>query len=569
MKKIFFLLIILTVAGNFSCKKFLQEENLGGITSSTYYTDTKGYESLVNSCYGSLRGIYDQDPFLFEYGTDVTTRGDQEAISGTLGDRQTRAIGLNEYRTLAADNSGVSVVFTAAYSGIQRCNTAISRGPSIPGIDPALAKKRVGEASFIRAYYYYLLAENFGNVPIVSDEISTVITHFVPNKEQEVYDFILSDLNTALNSVDVSTSDFGRVTQGAVKHLLALVYLTRGYKTYGTADDFTKAAQYADQVITSGGYTLLPNFADVFAYTNQMNKEIIWSVQYNSTSLTPSGSGSQNFGNGQNILFGWRLFKEPGFAEGDQVYGRRIADVMPTQYLYTLYNTSKDARYDGTFLSQFNAVQNATLNGKPVTKGDLRFYFPKWDRAFTATDSIALKTANPNAEIITFPRWKQDFSNIGGAEKWPMVNKFYDPNALLPVAQSGLYTSTRDVFIFRLAETYLIAAEAYFKLNQTGTAADRINVIRKRATIAGQNMQISAAEVNIDFILDERARELEGEYKRWFDLKRTHKLNRAFENNILTRQANPSGIADKYYLRPIPQSVIDRDSEGYPQNPGY
>lgn len=242
---------------------------------------------------------------------------------------------------------------------------------------------------------------------------------------------------------------------------------------------------------------------------------------------------------------------------------------MPTQYIYTLYNTTKDTRYDGTFLSQFNAIQNATLNGKAVTKGDLRFYFPKWDQPFTAADSIALKTANPNVEIITFPRWKQDFSNIGGAEKWPMVNKFYDPTALLPNAQSGTYTSTRDVFIFRLAETYLIAAEAYFKLGQTSTAADRINVIRARATISGQNMQITAADVNIDFILDERARELEGEYKRWFDLKRTHKLDRAFQYNILTKQANPGGVIDKYYLRPIPQSVIDRDSGGYPQNPGY
>jgi len=569
MKNISYLVVLTLTLGNVSCKKFLEEQNLGGITSTNYYTNTAGYESLVNSCYGSLRGIYDKDPFLFEYGTDVTTRGDIEAISGSLSDRQTRAIGLDEYATLNTDNSGVSGIWNACYSGIQRCNTAINRGPTIPGIDPALAKKRIGEASFIRAYYYYLLVENWGDVPIVTNEITTPITHFTPSKEQDVYDLILSDLTTALNSVDVTTSDFGRITQGAVKHFMALIYLTRGYKSYGSTADFTQAASLADDVISSGTYGILPSFADVFNADNQKNKEIIWSVQYDASSLTKSGNANQNYGNGQNILFGWRIWQQPGFFEGDPVYNRRIADYMPTQYLYTLYNTAKDARYDATFLSQFYASQASSLNGKPVNKGDLRFYFPKWDQPFSAADSIALKNANPNVQIVTYKNWKQNFSNLGGAEMFPMVNKFYDPKALLPGAQSGTYTSTRDVYIFRLAETYLIAAEAYFKLGQNGTAADRINVVRARATLPGQNMQIAASDVTIDFILDERARELEGEYKRWLDLKRTHKLDRAFTYNLLTQQTNPNGILDKYYLRPIPQSVINLDDESYPQNTGY
>ncbi|WPU98425.1 RagB/SusD family nutrient uptake outer membrane protein [Mucilaginibacter sp. cycad4] len=568
MKKIFYILILILVLGNFSCKKYLQEENLSGITSTNYYTNTAGYESLVNSCYGSLRSTYNADPFLFEYGTDVTTRGDQEAVSGTLGDRQTRAIALDEYNTLAADNSGVSATFNSCYSGIQRCNTAINRGPSVPGIDLALAKKRVGEASFIRAYYYYLLVENWGRVPIVTEEISSPITHFTPSEEKDVYNLIISDLNTALSNVDETTTDFGRVTKGAARHFLALIYLTRGYKSYGSSADFTQAAQLADQVINSGTYTLLPNFADVFKPANQQNKEIIWSVQYDAKSLGLY-NGAKTLGNGQNIFFGWRIWQQPGFYEGDPVYNRRIADFMPTQYVYTLFNTTKDARYDGTFLSQFYASQAATLNGKPVAKGDLRFYFPKWDQTFSAADEAALKLANPNVQVIRFDQWKQNFSNIGGAEMFPMVNKFYDPSAVLPGAQSNSYTSTRDVFIFRLAETYLIAAEAYFKLGQNNIAADRINVIRTRATLPGQNMQITASDINVDFILDERARELEGEFKRWLDLKRTHKLDRAFTNNLLTKQANPGGVIDKYYLRPIPQSAIDLDSGGYPQNPGY
>lgn len=83
-------------------------------------------------------------------------------------------------------------------------------------------------------------------------------------------------------------------------------------------------------------------------------------------------------------------------------------------------------------------------------------------------------------------------------------------------------------------------------------------------------MSITPGDVSIDFILDERARELAGEYKRWLDLKRTRRLDRAFEHNILTDMANAGeGVLDKYYLRPIPQSVLDRDTGVYPQNPGY
>jgi hypothetical protein len=310
---------------------------------------------------------------------------------------------------------------------------------------------------------------------------------------------------------------------------------------------------------------LLPSFADVFNPNNQKNREIIFSVQYDPTSLR-----DKQWGNGQNIHFGWRIFREKGFFEGTEpTYNRRISDFMPTQFLYTLYNTAKDNRYDATFLSRFNAVKDDVLGTSVIKKGDLRFYFPYPDQPFTSADSVALKTANPNVEIVRFDKWKQDFSGVGGAMKFPMINKFYDPLAAFPGNNERNWTGTRDIFIFRLAETYLIAAEAYFKAGQPDKAAEKLNAVRGRAAKAGQSLAITANDVTIDFILDERAREQAGEYKRWLDLKRTHRLNRAFEQNILTKTANPSGVLDKYYLRPIPQSVRDRDTEGYPQNPGY
>lgn len=546
-------------AGITSCKKFLTEENLSGITAENYYTNAAGYESLINSCYASLRGIYSPNPSLFEWGTDISTRGEIELVSGQAN--EVPAIQLNEYRALTSDNVPIDTFFAVAYRGIQRCNTAINRADGIPDLAEDIKSRRLAEVRFIRAYFYYLLVENFGNVPIVQEEINSPVTHFAPNTEQEVYDFMISELNAALPNLEANPADteLGRATKGAAQHLLALLYLTRGYKTFGGNPDFEQAAQFTEELINSSYYALLPSFAEVFQPGNELNREIIFAVQY--------GTQPGFNGNGQNILFGWRYWREKGFDEvtGLKDYNRRISNFMPTQFLYTLYNTSKDSRYDATFLNRLYA----TKTDGTIKAGDLRYYFPYPDQPFTASDSIAVKAANPNVEIIRFSQWKQAFNNVGGLEKFPMINKFYDPNASLPYNNEFAYASTKDVFLFRLAETYLLAAEAYFKLGQPDKAAEKLNAIRQRAAKPGQNMLITAADVSIDFILDEKAREQAGEYKRWLDLKRTQRLARAFEYNILTKITNPGGVVDKYYLRPIPQSVIDRDTEGYPQNPGY
>ena len=562
MKKIAFILTIILVTGLASCKKFLTEENISGVTAENFYKDAAGYESLVNSCYGSLRNIYDRNPWMFEYGTDITTRGEIEPVSGSVGTLVIRATGFNEYRTLAADNSSVADFFSFAYNGIQRCNTAINRAGAIPDLPESMRNKRTGEVRFIRAYYYYLLVENFGNIPIVKEEITTPVYHFAPNTEQQVYDLMIEDLTASINTADLTTADFGRVTKGAAKHLLALVYLTRGYKSFGTSADFIKAAELAEDVIDDGVFNLLPNFADVFNANNLKNKEIIFSVQYDPASLR-----DRQYGNSQQLHFGWRIWRERGFAEESANYNRRLSDFMPTQFLYTLYNTTKDSRYDATFLSQFYATRDDAARN--IKRGDLRYYFPYPDQPFSSADSTALKDANPNVEIIRFDKWKQDFSGIGGLLKFPMINKFVDPLVAGWGNDEGNQRGTRDIYIFRLAETYLVAAEAYFKAGQPDKAAAKLNVVRARAAKVGQSLSIGPADVTLDFILDERAREQAGEYKRWLDLKRTHRLARAFEYNILTKIANPAGVIDKYYLRPIPQTVIDRDAEGYPQNAGY
>ena len=554
-------LISLFLVLAFSCKDFLVEDNKSNITAENYFTSSSGYEALVNAAYETLRSDLGSAggnrgyPFLFCSGVDIYNRGESQLVGGTYEGRDIVSSELNEYGSLDAQNGAVADFYTDMYKAIQTCNTAVSRAGNVSEMSESLKTQRLAEVRFLRAYYYYLLVEQFGDVPLVTDEITGAVTHFDRTPEEDVYKFIITELEASVGSLPAVFDEFGRVTKGAANHLLALVYLTRGYKSYAVSDDFSKAASLADGVITSGNYSLQSTFSDVFARDNETNNEIIFSIQYD---YGPGLDGSF-----QSRQFGWLLNdKEQGFAFGDLAYPLQYPQFTPSQFLYGLYNTNIDSRYDATFNSEYYATADVPDLG--IKKGDLRVYFPKPDQPFTAADSLAFMAEHPVADIYTLPRWKPDIEGLGGSGKFPMIWKFHDPKTTDP------YISTRDIVLFRLAETYLIAAEAYYKSGDNQKAADRINAVRERAALPGKkaDMDIQASDVNIDFILDERARELAGEYHRWYDLKRTEKLiERTLKYNLLAQRANK--LDEHNLVRPIPQSVIDRDSGEFPQNTGY
>ena len=151
---------------------------------------------------------------------------------------------------------------------------------------------------------------------------------------------------------------------------------------------------------------------------------------------------------------------------------------------------------------------------------------------------------------------------------FPTLTKFLDP--LRPDLQ--YQPGSRDFLMFRLAETYLIAAEALFKQGKTAEALPYINAVRRRAAFAGKEvaMQITAGQLTMDFIMQERERELLGEMLRWFDLKRWGVLIDRVK--LYNPDGAPNIRAGKHELRPIPQDQIDRTAGGianFPQNPGY
>lgn len=545
MKKIILILgIIITTFS--SCSDFIEEESLSNVPADATYKTASGFQLLVNTNYAWLKGIYGGDPWLFEAGTDMYAEG-----------RTPEPAGLSQYTLLIPSSTGVEQLYNSCYQAIQSVNKTVyyssltEQNSNVPVL--------VGEAKFIRAQAYFLLVQTYGGVPIVLDNITSPVLSFERNTAEEVYTQIISDLDASLASVGTGAySASGKVNKRAVNDLLAKVYLTRGYETFGTAADFTKAASYADAAI--GGQALNLAYDQLFKPGNDLNAETIFSVQYdkNSTSTDP-----QKLGNNQFYYFSSYL----GGSETKGGAPLRSYNLCPTGYTLGLY-TKGDKRWSATFMNE--VYENYYDFFRVADKTNLKvkhFYEPKW---FTAADKEDyLATAKLATGFVYHPwgEYEAAYTLVKNIDYQTIpVKKFDDPELTTPASTGPV--STRDIIVARLGETYLIAAEAYLKAGNPGTGLDRLNEVRKRAGVANA----TAAEFNIDYILDERARELVGEYKRWFDLKRTGTLvARASAHHYKIKAANFVGVGGALkILRPIPQSALDlNQNKDFPQNPGY
>jgi len=191
--------------------------------------------------------------------------------------------------------------------------------------------------------------------------------------------------------------------------------------------------------------------------------------------------------------------------------------------------------------------------------GVQHYYEPKWE---SDSDQAAYEASHPGVTYHPYGSYVPSENPNFDYETIP-VKKFDDPSAPF-----GEKTSTRDIILARLGETYLIAAEAYLQSGDPATALMRLNEVRRRA---GAELA-EQTDLDIDYILDERARELLGEYHRWFDLKRTGKLvERASAYHFLIEEDNFNGAnGELKILRPIPQSAIDlNQNRDFQQNPAY
>ena len=287
---------------------------------------------------------------------------------------------------------------------------------------------------------------------------------------------------------------------------------------------------------------------------NEENSEMIWTIQNSKSQVDEGLDGNGHRG---HLYFLMEYDKLPGMTR-DIENGRPWKRFKPTDFLLGLWDRSVDARYDKAYKHAWLANNTGNIpvdgGGNPLfTLGDTAVFIPGpgLDADWPQSRQDATRFM-----VITDDEYTQKL--------YPTLNKWIDntrPNRQHTQGQ-------RDFIFMRLADAYLIRAEAKLKSGDTQGAADDLNIIRRRAAWPGMEaeMEIDASVVDLDYILDERARELAGEGHRWWDLVRTGKL---VERVRLHNPDAAANIQDFHAVRPIPQDQIDRTAGGYPQNPGY
>lgn len=511
----------------------LNEEIITGVTSE-YYRTPIGFEALVNSDYESLRYFYGQ-----ERGFTLTVFGTDEFTEGSDGGHKF----YNRYTPqLNGDQTFVRETWDRFYRAINSTNATIDRAPDVK-IDETLKAQRVAEARFLRAFYFFHLVQMYGDVPLPLNETLEPSTEATRTPAADVYKAIIADLEYAESKLPTTQRDYGRATQPATQFLLAKVYLTRAQP-----GDMAKAATYAKKVIDSKLFSLLPRFKDVFEPLNDKNAEVVWSVQYTADPLTNGADGNKG-----HLYFVMEYDVLPGMKR-DVANGRPFRRFKPNPYLLNLFDRTKDSRYEGSFKTAW--ISNNDANIPKDAAGN-----PKFKVGDTAVYVSPVEVTAAERAAKPYRIYAPSEYNL---RIFPVLSKFLDPNRPSVNQEQG----SRDVMIFRLADAYLMAAEALVRDGKAGEALPYINTVRRRAALPGKEtaMEVTAADLTLDFILDERSRELAGESMRWFDLTRTGKL----VERVKKYNADAAPLVQAFHLlRPIPTTQLDRVTTAFAQNPGY
>jgi len=520
-----------------SCKKSFLNENLYSAYSPDNLTDSLGFEASIVGLNNQLSNFFsysDQQgwPSVWQVGTDVAFATQAQGIE----------VPYYNYATLASTDAAALYAWTWAYKMINNTNIIIANieKPTLTGIGQANKNSIDAEARFYRAYAYNILATCFGKVPVITTPLlSGAKTDFVRAPLDTVNALIANDLTfsaTNLPDIDNVKSNgkgkmYSRPNKAMAQQLLAEAYLRMGKPDLAEAQ--------CNAILSSGKFSLIKSrygikvsslpgdaFSDMFWYGNQRrsqgNTEAIWVMEQENPNAVTGGITNNPQ---QRRIWGAAYYQISGMVICDSLGGRGISRLRLSNWvLYGLYEAGDMRNSPYNIRRQYYYNDPASPNfGKPVP--------------YTGADTI--------------------YKICPHTTKWYQ----FDPNDVFGFAM------VKDFILMRLGETYLLLAEAQFKQGKLPEAAATLTSLRARSNASS----VTAGQVTLDFILDERARELVGEENRRMTLMRTGTLvTRAINLNSGSVMNPLNGLTSKNLLLPIPQSEIDLNKDAkLEQNPLY
>ncbi|WP_400191748.1 RagB/SusD family nutrient uptake outer membrane protein [Hymenobacter sp. B81] len=372
MKKISYLLLAAALLTFSSCEKELDQSPISAGSVPTFYRTAEDFTQALNATYAQLRNYPDRELTLSE------TRSDNIYGVSTQGLRPWESI--NNFSTSIVANDYVGEAWSANYTGIFRANVLLEQLEKNGAVLPEAERARIGaEARFLRAFYYFNLVRYFGRVPLVDKPLSPQdVSAIGRSSVDEVYGLIVADLQAAGQQLpEVYTgTNVGRATKWAAKGLLARVYVTRSGPTYGIdgpgrgSNDYAAAFALCEEIIGSNRFQFLPNYADIFSYTNEGNKEVVFDIQYISGGVGLGASYPSILVT--NNYFNSVVPNTSGFGTGDEL--RAASD--------NLLNT-----YPAGDLRKTQALQVGFTTGTAVeTRAAFKKYLDVAKRGTTRTD---------------------------------------------------------------------------------------------------------------------------------------------------------------------------------------
>lgn len=284
MKNTIILALGLTIALA-GCDKQLDQQPVSNLATSNFYTNNNDFLQAVNGVYAQLKAYPDQLMFLGEMRSDNIN-----AVSDGNRDWD----GINNFSSNITTVTFISNAWKNNFNGIYNANSvlsALATKGSVIG-DTSLVTRYTAECRFLRAFYYFQLVRLFGQVPVITQPLSAEEVNSIGRSAvQDVYAQIEEDLTYAAANLPASFSgsNLGRATSYAAKGLLGLVYLTKSGPTYNingpglASNEYDKALALFNDIINSGKYSFVSDYASIFSYSNENNKEVIFDVQYASS----------------------------------------------------------------------------------------------------------------------------------------------------------------------------------------------------------------------------------------------------------------------------------------------